>query len=88
MAEDEDDLIAEFIRTKGVTKLPSAIAAPTLHHVPSDEERAFHASRGSDPMGDIWRAARPRQTVAQRRRTLLRKASADAFSLQKFPLDA
>jgi hypothetical protein len=46
--------IARFIAERGVTKCPTAVAAPTTASLSEADVRA-HVERGLDPLGDIWR---------------------------------
>lgn len=56
-AVSDDDLIAQFIRERGVTQCPTAICAPTTVSV-SPADASAHAARGIDPVGDAWRKKR------------------------------
>jgi hypothetical protein len=77
----EDEQIAVFIAEHGVTRCPTAVAAPT--HVDLDDDAvAFHRARTVDPVGEQWRGAF--KAARQNRRKLRRSYSARAaYSLTR-----
>ena len=50
----DDDLIARYLKERGVTRCPAAYAVESAASI-SEDDRLAHAARGLDPVGDAWR---------------------------------
>ena len=59
----DEDLVAAFVRERGVTLCPVAFAAPCSAAV-RPEDAAAHLPRGLDPAGDSYRSRHQRGWAA------------------------